>query len=119
MGRNALQEIVKLVLLRLLHMLVLFCSVPNQISCFISKKFIKPCQAVGKKFDENQNLVEDILEAAVASITNAHMQENPPVKFGDVPGSDSEKSSPQSRDKVPALVPDYSGKQVCWLFERN
>ena len=37
-------------------------------------------ESVNKKFDENQNLVEDILEAAVASISNAHVQENPPVK---------------------------------------
>ena len=34
-----------------------------------------------KMFNENQNLVEDILGAAVASITNAHVQENPPCKI--------------------------------------
>ena len=32
-------------------------------------------------FNENQNLVEDILGAAMASITNAHVQENPPCKI--------------------------------------
>ena len=32
-------------------------------------------------FNENQNLVEDILGAAVASITNAHVQENPPCQI--------------------------------------
>ena len=61
-------------------------------------------ESVNKKFDESQNLVEDILEAAVASITNAHVQEKPPVKFDDVHGSDSEKSSPQSQNRVPAQV---------------
>ena len=69
-------------------------------------------ESVGKKFDENQNFVEDILEAAVASITNAHVQENPPVKFGDVLGSDSEKNSPQSQDRVPAQVPDYERSEA-------
>ena len=59
-------------------------------------------ESVGKKFDENQNFVEDILEAAVASITNAHVQENPPEKFDDVQGSESEKSSPP-RWKSPPL----------------
>ena len=40
-------------------------------------------ESVSKKFNENQNLVEDILGAAVASITNAlHMcKKIPPVKF--------------------------------------
>ena len=38
-------------------------------------------ESISKKFNENQNLVEDILGAAVASITNAHAQENPPCKI--------------------------------------
>ena len=61
-------------------------------------------ESVSKKFNENQNLVEDILGAAVASITNAHVQENPPVKFDEVQGSDPEKSSSQSQNRVPAQV---------------
>ena len=70
---------------------------------FISEKFIDPSsESVSKKFNENQNLVEDILGAAVASITNAHVQENPPCKIW--LGSDSEKSSPQSQNRVPAKV---------------
>ena len=38
-------------------------------------------ESVNKKFDKNQNLVEDILGAAVASITKAHVQEKSLVKF--------------------------------------
>ena len=38
-------------------------------------------EIVSKKLDENKNLVEDILWA---SITNAHVPENPPVKFDGV-----------------------------------
>ena len=55
-------------------------------------------EIVSKMFDKNQNLVEDILEAAVATITNAHVQEKN-RKFGD-----SEKSSPQSQSRFPAQV---------------
>ena len=78
-----------------------YCLVPEKIFVFISEKFIDPSsESVSKKFNENQNLVEDILGAAVASITNAHVQENPPCKIW--LGSDSEKSSPQSQNRVPA-----------------
>ena len=40
----------------------------------------------------------------MASITNVHVQEKPPVKFDNVQGSDSEKSSPQSQNRVPIQV---------------
>ena len=78
---------------------------------FLSEKFIDPSsESVSKKFNENQNLVEDILGAAVASITNAHVQENPPC-------SDSEKSSPQSQNRVPAHVEVTSSTEVVILFQ--
>ena len=38
-------------------------------------------ESVSKMFNANQNLLEDILGAAVASITNADVQENPPCKI--------------------------------------
>ena len=81
----------------------LYCLVPEKFFVCISEKFIDPSsESVSKKFNENQNLVEDILGAAVVSITNEHMQENPPCKIW--LGSDSEKSSPQSQNRAPDKV---------------
>ena len=74
-------------------------------------------EIVSKKFNKKQNLVEDILGAAAASITNTHVQENPPVKYDDVQVPDSEKSSPQSQNRVPAKVVVTPPEDVVILFQ--
>ena len=60
-------------------------------------------KSVGKELDENQNLVKDIIRAAVASVITDHVQENPD-KSDDVSGSDHEKSSLHGQKRVSAQV---------------
>ena len=55
----------------------------------------------------------------MASITNAHLKENPPVQYDDVQGSDSEKSSPQSQNRVPAKVEVTPSAEVAILYDPN
>ena len=57
----------------------------------------------GEDLDENQNVVKDILGAAVASVFTDHVQDNQ-EKSDNVPGSDYEKSSPYSQERVSAQV---------------
>ena len=93
--------------------------VPNGAECcrMVPNVAIWCRESVSNKFNENQNLVEDILGAAVASITKAHVQEKLLVKFYDVQGSNSEKRSPQSQNRVPARVEVTSSEEVVILFQ--
>ena len=53
----------------------------------------------------------------MASITNVHVHENPPVKFYDAQGSDSKKKSPQSQNMVPAQLEVTTSAEVVILFQ--